>query len=171
MEEKDQQIEQTQELQSEAEKPHGTDWKAEARKWEKYAKENLAKAEEYKAKAARLDEIEEASKSELQKTQEAYDKASKELSDLKAAREHDELVSKVSQATGIPASLLHGSTEDELTESANAVSVFVESKKPSYPTDKGGGTTSKGMSKEDIWKIKDPAARRKAIEENVDQFK
>lgn len=54
-----------------------TDWKAEARKWEKLAKTN-------KDAASRLSEIEEASKTEAQKLSERAEAAEKELASAKA---------------------------------------------------------------------------------------
>lgn len=47
-----------------------TDWKAEARKWEQRAKENLAKVNELSPAAARLAEIEESNKTAEQKAAE-----------------------------------------------------------------------------------------------------
>lgn len=54
-----------------------TDWKAMARKWEARSKENAEKARAY-------DELQEESKTELQKAKEAAEKAKAELDGLKA---------------------------------------------------------------------------------------
>ena len=53
----------------------GPDWKAEARKWEQRAKENSSAA-------ARLQELEDAQKSELQKMQDAIAERDAQLADL-----------------------------------------------------------------------------------------
>lgn len=90
-----------------------TDWKAEARKWEQRAKENLSAAK-------RLAEIEEASKSELQKAQERAEAAEKT-----AARYQSEaLRSRVLAEHGITseyADLVVGDDEDALVASAKKV--------------------------------------------------
>lgn len=89
-----------------------TDWKAMARKWERLAKDNAAKAKSY-------DELQEASKSELQKAQEAAAKAEKEVEALKADAELRELRRKIAKKAGIPESLVFGSDEDEMEASAS----------------------------------------------------
>ncbi len=81
-----------------------TDWKAEARKWETRAKENNAAAK-------RLAEIEEASKSEAQKQAEAFANLQAENARLQA----EALRSQVAATKGVPADLLAGTTEEELT--------------------------------------------------------
>ena len=74
-----------------------------------------------KEKAARLDEIEEASKTELQKATERAEKLQAELSAMKHADEIRTIRDKVAQATGVPVGLLSGETEDACTEQANAI--------------------------------------------------
>lgn len=90
-----------------------------------------------KEKAAKLDEIEEASKSELQKAQERAEKLQAELSAMKHANEIRTIRDKVAQATGVPVGLLSGETEDACTEQANAILSF-KSAAP-YPTVRDGG--------------------------------
>lgn len=90
-----------------------------------------------KEKAARLDEIEENAKSELQKAQERAEKLQAELSAIKHSEEIRNVRDKVAQATGVPASLLSGETEDACTEQANAILSFKSS--TPYPTIKDGG--------------------------------
>ena len=72
------------------------------------AKERAKHADydELKAKAAKLDEIEEASKSELQKAVEERDKLKAELDKLQAEREHAEKVARVAAEKGVDAALL-----------------------------------------------------------------
>lgn len=144
--------------------PQGTDWKAEARKWEQRAKENKAKADKW-------DEAEEAQKSELQREREAREKAEKALSEAKAEAEHMALVSKVAKTTGVPSELLHGSTEEELTSSAQAISEFAASKNPNYPLDKGGAPKAPEVTRESIDKITNPIERLNARAQNAHLYK
>lgn len=140
------------------------DWKAQARKWERLAKQNLEKAE-------KLDEIEEQSKSETQKAIERAEKAERELNDLKQDAERQGLINKVAAETGIPASLLSGETEEELTASAKAISEFVESKKPGFPVDKGGSNPkSTKVTIDSIEKIKNPLERVRARAEHSELY-
>ena len=143
--------------------PQGTDWKAEARKWEKRSKENEAKAkkwDEAQAQAPTLEAMQEQIKSLQSEAQAA-----------KAAAAHQSLLNTVSSATGVPASLLKGETEEELTQSANAVKAFVNSNAGGFPEDKGGGASSSPMTREDIDKIKDPLARIRARAEHIELYK
>lgn len=78
--------------------------------------------EDVKAKAARLDDIEEQNKTEAQKAAErlqAAEKRAVEL-ELKATR------AEVAAAKGVPAALLTGSTAEELEASADALIKFKE---------------------------------------------
>lgn len=93
--------------------------------------------EELRKKAAKLDEMEENSKTELQK---ATDKASKleaELNKLKEAESIRSVRNAVAEKMGVPISLLSGNTEDECTEQAKALLAFAG--KDSYPNVRDGG--------------------------------
>ena len=57
--------------------------------------------EDLKAKAAQLDEIEEAKKSEMDKLREQAEQAARERDELKAARERDELAASIAKETGL----------------------------------------------------------------------
>lgn len=98
----------------------GTDWKAEARKWESRAKENLAAAKANETAAQRLAEIEESQKTEAQKVQEALEQAQRELAEtrLQAAR------AEVAASKGVPVDLLSGGTREELEAAADALIAF-----------------------------------------------
>lgn len=77
----------------------GTDWKAEARKWEARAKENSKAAEELAAlKAAQMTEAEKAT-AHLAEVE-------SELAALKADAQRRTDAAEVAKATGVPASLL-----------------------------------------------------------------
>lgn len=95
--------------------------------------------EELKAKAAKFDEAEEANKSELQK---AIDKANglqAELDGLRKENEVRKVRDEVSQKTGVPASLLTGSTLEECESQAKAIADFKAQSAPAYPAVKDGG--------------------------------
>lgn len=90
-----------------------TDWKAEARKWEQRAKENTEARK-------RLDEIEEQSKTELQKATERAEQAERRAAEVELSATRY----KVAAEKGVPANLLNGSTEAELIASADALIAF-----------------------------------------------
>lgn len=92
----------------------GTDWKAMARKWERLAKSNSEKATAY-------DELQEQSKSELQRAQEKAKRAEDELAELKAKAELAETRAKVAKDTGVPAELISGDDEESMRAFAEAV--------------------------------------------------
>lgn len=79
------------------------------RNWERLAKENSEKAKSY-------DELQEASKTELQKAKEAAAKAEKEVEALKADAELRELRRKIAKKAGIPENLVFGADEDEMED-------------------------------------------------------
>lgn len=91
-----------------------TDWKAEARKWQKRAQENFEKARAY-------DDDQEKQKSELQKAQEEAAAWKKQVDDLNAKAELAAARAKVAKETGVPAELIAGDDEDSMREFAEAV--------------------------------------------------
>lgn len=103
-----------------------TDWQAEARKWEKRSKENLAAAKANEDAAQRLAAFEESQKTEAQKLQEERDQAKADLAAERAAR----LRAEVAATKGIPAALLSGSTQEELEASADALIAFKGEQEP-----------------------------------------
>lgn len=94
-----------------------------------------------KEKAARLDQIEEDAKSELQRAQEKAEKLQAELSAMKHQEEVRSIRDKVAQATGVPSSLLTGDTEEACTEQAAGILSFKSS--VGYPVLKDGGEIQK----------------------------
>ena len=82
--------------------------------------------DDLKAKAAQFDAAQEAGKTELQK---ANEKAAK-------LQQQQEVRAKVSAATGVPADLLSGDTEEACTAQAQAILKFA---KPGYPNVRDGG--------------------------------
>lgn len=94
-----------------------------------------------KEKAARLDQIEEDAKSELQKAQEKAEKLQAELSAMRHQEEVRSIRDRVAQTTGVPASLLTGDTEEACTEQAAGILSFKSS--TGYPVVKDGGEIQK----------------------------
>lgn len=109
-----------QETTGEQEQAAETDWKAEARKWESRAKENLRNARANEGAAQRLAELEESQKTEAQKAQERLEAAEKRAAELESKATRAE----VAAAKGVPASLLTGNTVEELEASADALIAF-----------------------------------------------
>lgn len=94
------------------------DWQAEARKWEKRSKENLAKVQELEPKAKQFDVLDQASKTDAERFQEKVT----ELSTQAAQAERRALVASVALEKGLPASLarrLQGETQAELEADAD----------------------------------------------------
>lgn len=85
----------------------GTDWKAEARKWEERAKANKDAAE-------RLAALEEAQKTEEQKTAERLAALEAENEKYRQAEQVSKWKQEVSAETEVPADLLAGSTLEEI---------------------------------------------------------
>ena len=144
--------------------PHGAvaqgeeQWRANSRKWEGIAKANLEKAKAYDELVAKQKEEEPALEA-LQK------KVATLESEAKTAREEAQrqtLLNKVSAETGVPATLIQGATEEEMSAYAKNVLAFVDSRAPKMPADKGGGASTKPLTSEEISKIKDPQARLRA---------
>ena len=115
----------------------------------KREREKYPDYEALKEKATRLDEIEEASKTELQKATERAEKLESELTQLKRAEEIRQIRDKVATETGVPANLLNGDTVEECTEQAKAIMSFKTS--AAYPAIKDGGElqdTIKGSTRQ-----------------------
>lgn len=106
-----------------------TDWKAEARKWEQRAKDNLARATEHESAAKRLAELEDAQKSEVEKANDRAAKAEQAL----AAAQSQALRAEVAASKGVPLELIHGTSRDELEAAADALIAFRGEQKPAAP--------------------------------------
>lgn len=100
--------------------PHGdpaqdaTDWKAQARKWEKLAKANHEKAEQ----ADRLRE-----------KAEKADQLQAQLDKLNAAKAWEKTIGKVSSESGIPVDVLNivnADSEEKLTAAAKTLQAFAQ---------------------------------------------
>lgn len=104
-------------------------------------KSKFADYEDLKAKASKLDELEEANKSELQKATERANSLEAELNELKKANEVRAMREKVANETGIPTNLLTGSTEEECKAQAEAIKAYATPN--GYPKVKDGGEIPK----------------------------
>jgi hypothetical protein len=108
------------------------DWQAEAEKWKTFARKHEDAAKANADKAKRFDEFEESQKTEQQKLADKLAAAEARAAELEVKT----LRAEVAADKGIPASLLSGSTLEELTASADALVAFRgEKPKP----DLGGG--------------------------------
>lgn len=92
----------------------------------------------FKEKAGRLDQLEEANKTELQKATEQGEAYRKELEALKAANAIRDARAAVSDETGVPASVLTGETEEECRAQAQAILDFA-GKQSRYPAVRDAG--------------------------------
>ena len=105
-----------------------------ARERQKYEGIDL---EALKAKAAKLDKIEEANKTELEKATERANALQAELDGIKKANELNAMREQVAKEIGVPTNLLTGGSEEECREQAEAIKAFAY---PSgYPSLKDGG--------------------------------
>ena len=105
--------------------------------------------EALKEKAIKLDEIEEASKTELQRATERAEKLEAELSQMKRAKEIRQIRDRVATETGVPAALMSGATEAECIEQAKAIMDFKVAN--GYPVVKDAGElqhTIKGTTRQ-----------------------
>ena len=91
------------------------DWKAEAEKWKALSRQNEDRAKANADKAKRFDAIEEQSKSEMQKLVEAKEAAERRA----AAAETASLKARIAAAKGVDVDLLTGTTQEEITASAD----------------------------------------------------
>lgn len=145
-----------------------TDWKSQARKWERRAKEN----------GKELEKLRESVEAGAKDAQDAGQKAAQELADakaeikrLKATAEREKRVRDIARSSGVDADILMlmvGDTEDEI--SANA-KLLTERMKTRWPEVKDGGAKASRMTKDDILAIKDQNKRLQAIQENADLFR
>ena len=103
-----------------------------ARTWEKYGD-----LDELKAKADRLDEIEEANKTELQKAQEMVATLQGQVDEYKSENQRRAIRASVARETGVPAELLTAETEDDCRAQAKAIMEFAKPAK--YPKVRDAG--------------------------------
>lgn len=100
-------------------------------------KEKYADYDELKNKAAKYDEAEEASKTELQKAKERADDLQKKVDKMERDEKLHTIRAKVAKETGVPENLLTGEDEESCTAQAKAVLNFA--KPNAYPNVPDGG--------------------------------
>lgn len=114
------------------------DWQAEAEKWKSFARKHEEQSKANADKAKRFDEFEESQKTELQKAAERAAAAEAHAAEVEVRA----LRAEVAADKGIPASLLSGSTIEELQASADALLAFRGGQpKPDF----GGGERGKDI--------------------------
>lgn len=96
-----------------------TDWKAQARKWEKRAKENSAAADE-------LAKLKESQTTELERAQARASKAEKALKTLQEKAEHEKLKEQIAQELKVPANLILDSDEEGMRAWAKSLAEFAK---------------------------------------------
>lgn len=141
----------------------GTDWKAEARKWEARAKENKAKADKW-------DEREAADKSELERMAERAQEAERQVEAYRHAEEKRAWAKDVSEETHVPASVLRGETLEEIREHARAILGSGLSSYGIVP-DRGESGNPAPVTREQIEAIKDPHERVMERARHIDLYK
>lgn len=107
----------------------------------KREREKYADYATLKEKAAKLDKLEEASKSEIQKITEEAERLRVELETIKKAEKVRAIREEVAKNTGVPENLLTGETAEECTAQAEAIKAFA---KPTYPTIRDAGEAKGG---------------------------
>lgn len=106
----------------------------------KRIREKYADYDQLKEKAGRLDQIEEASKTELQKAREKAAGLQKELDELRTAASRREMRDRIASELGVPASLLTADTEDGCKEQAQGILDFAkQSTSGTYPNVRDAG--------------------------------
>lgn len=113
-------------------------------------REKYSDYEDLKAKADKLAELENASKSELEKAVEKATALENELNSLKNANEIRCIRDKVAEEKGIPSDLLNGNTLEECQAQADKLLSFKNSHS-GYPSVKDGGennNVNKGTAQE-----------------------
>lgn len=128
--------------------------------------------ETLKEKAAAYDAAEEASKSELQKAQDAAAKAQAELDALKRANAVRAMREQAAKDAGLSTDMIEFLTGSDAEACAAQAKKLAERIKPTgFPNVKDAGETrTPGVTKADILSIKNEKERLKAIREHIDLF-
>lgn len=100
--------------------------------------------DEIKAKAAKFDEAEEASKTELQKATEKAEALQRQVEAMTRADEIRKIRENVATETGVPVNLLSGETAEECKAQADGILAFA--KPAGYPQVKDAGELKNKMS-------------------------
>lgn len=130
---------------AEEEAPEGTDLAADVAKWKAMARKHEAQAKANADKAKRLDDLEEANKTELEKANARAEAAEKALADKAAADETSKLRDEIAKEKGVAASVLRGSTREELEAHADELVSAFKVEKPKAPPAAGQGNAGSGV--------------------------
>lgn len=104
---------------------------------ERRVAEERAKAEAFREKASKYDELEEARKSELQKAQEKAEQLQAKVTKMEKDAEISRVRAKVAAEKGVPSDLLTGETEEACAAQADAILKFAQNN--GYPNLQDGG--------------------------------
>ncbi len=124
---------------------------------------------EMKAKAAKFDEAEEASKSELQKAVEERDALKARIDKLEADKAHADAVADAAAKYGVDAALLARMAGDVEENAAYLKQTMASAPKFGQVPD-GGETTPPTITKESIEAIKDPVERVRTMAQHLDLY-
>lgn len=153
------------------------DWKAEYERLLKHSRSWEDKAKRLKDKADRLDELEEASKSDAEKLADATKRAEDaeaRLAEYEARAERDAIVAEVAAAKGVDAdwlSRMAGDGRDAIEANADYIAGKLGGAHV-YPSveDRGGGGRAQ-ITREQIDAIKDPAERVRTRAQHIELYK
>ncbi len=152
-------------------------WKAEYEKLLKHSRTWEDKAKRLKDKADRLDELEEASKSDAEKLADATKRAESaeaKLAEYERERERAAIVAEVAADKGVDAELL-GRMAGDVREEIEANAEYIASKLsgahiyPSVPDN--GHSKAAPVTREQIDAIKDPKERVRMRAQHLDLYK
>lgn len=126
--------------------------------------------EEMKAKLAEYERGSGEVEDEMKRLQERLGRLESENESMKHERELAMWRSEAQEETGVPASILRGDSEDEVREHARAVKAALEGMRVPFASVNPGKPAKPELTKAQVLSISDPAARRKAIAENIELF-
>lgn len=106
---------------------------AEIEKWKALSRKNEAQAKANAEKAQKFDALEEANKTELQKLIDRAEKAEQIATQLQTEKDRAALAAKVVKDTDVPASMLHGKTEEEMRVELEQLLAFRGATAPAAP--------------------------------------
>lgn len=148
-----------------------TDWKSEAKKWEKRAKDNKKALDEAEKTIAGFKAEGEAKQAEEKTATETIEELKKQLAASKAQAERDRLVHEVAKAQKVDEDvliLMRGDSKEEIEANAKLLG---ESLKTRWPEVKDRGVQkAPGMTLEQILAIKNPKKQLEAAIQNPQAF-
>ena len=128
------------------EQPAPIDWEARYRAAVEHSREWERKAKANKGAADELEKLKASQMSELERAQKEAEDAKAKLAKLEAERERAEAVSRVSEATGVPAALLSADLSTEEGMAAFAGSLAEWARRPSAPAIERPGAFDAGAT-------------------------